>query len=70
MAHVQFKCKNKIASQQTKFYALEDRKKACGLIFTPTIIGISDNIKLKKKEEQRSRTRIAILEFNIRKRHA
>ena len=50
MAHVQFKCKKKIASQQTKFYALEDRKKACGLIFTPMIIGISDNIKLKKKK--------------------
>ena len=54
MAHVQFKCEKKIASQQTKFYALEDRKKACWLIFTTMIIGLSDNIKLKKKEEQRS----------------
>lgn len=63
MAHVQFKCEKKIASQQTKFYALEDRKKVCGLIFTPMIVGISDNIKLKKKEEQRSGTKIAILEL-------
>ena len=70
MAHVQFKYEKKIASQQTKFYALEDRKKVCGLIFTPMIVGISDNIKLKKKEEQRSSTKIAILEFNIRKRHS
>lgn len=54
MAHVQVKCEKKIASQQTKFYALEDRKKACWLIFTTMIVGISDNIKLKKKEEQRS----------------
>ena len=51
-------------------YALEDRKKVCGLIFTLMIVGISDNIKLKKKEEQRSSTKIAILEFNIRKRHS
>lgn len=70
MAHVQFKCEKKIASQQTKYYASEDRKKACWLIFTTMIVGISDNIKLKKKEEQRSRTRIAILEFDIGKRHA
>ena len=52
------------ASKQTKLYALEDIKQneafctssnlARGLIFAPTIVGICDNIKFKKKEEQRT----------------
>ena len=69
MAHVQFKCEKKIASQQTKFYALEDRKKACWLIFTTMIIGISDKLNMRHKLNN-SKKSSEVGEFNIRKRHA